>query len=77
MVPHQGRRGRSPVPGRCRLLEADRWEQYNELGGIQDRERPGGNGNRAYTTALSVLDNDIPQYIHDNADGESAPVATW
>ena len=59
------------------LLEADLWEQYNELGGIQDRERPGGTGNRAYTTALSVLDKDIPQYIHDNADGESAPVATW
>ena len=23
------------------LLEADLWEQYNELGGIQDGERPG------------------------------------
>ena len=52
------------------LLEADLWEQYNELGGIQDSERPGGNGNKAYTRALSVLDKDIPQYIHDNADDE-------
>jgi len=26
------------------LLEADLWEQYNELGGIQDSERPGGSG---------------------------------
>ena len=25
------------------LLEADLWEQYNELGGIQDSERPGRN----------------------------------
>ena len=54
------------------LLEADLWEQYNELGGIQDRERPGGTGNTAYTRALSVLDKDIPQYIHDNADDEQS-----
>src|SRR3954453_3886946 len=52
------------------LLEADLWEQYNELAGIQDRERPGGSGNRAYTKALSVLDDDMSQYIHDNADDE-------
>ena len=54
------------------LLEADLWEQYNELGGIQDGERPGGTGNTAYTRALSVLDKDIPQYIHDNADDEQS-----
>jgi hypothetical protein len=42
------------------LLEADLWEQYNELGGIQDSERPGGTGNKAYTRALSVLDKDMP-----------------
>jgi hypothetical protein len=54
------------------LLEADLWEQYNELGGIQDAERPGGTGNKAYTRALSVLDKDIPQYIHDNADDEQS-----
>jgi hypothetical protein len=52
------------------LVEADLWEQYNELGGIQDRELPGGSGNRPYRKALSVLDDDIPQYIHDNADDE-------
>ena len=28
------------------ILEADLWQQYNELGGIQDREVPGGSGNR-------------------------------
>lgn len=54
------------------LLEADLWEQYNELGGIQDAERPGETGNKAYTRALSVLDEDIPQYIHDNADDEQS-----
>ena len=54
------------------LLEADLWEQYNELGGIQDSERPGGTGNKAYTTALAVLDKDTPQYIHDNADDEQS-----
>src|SRR5262245_35946796 len=52
------------------LVEADLWEQYNELAGIQDRELPGGSGNRAYRKALSVLDDDIPKYIHDNADDE-------
>jgi hypothetical protein len=54
------------------LLEADLWEQYNELGGIQDSELPGGKGNKAYTKALSVLDEDMPQYIHDNADDEQS-----
>lgn len=42
------------------LLEADLWEQYNELGGIQDSECPGGSGNQAYTATLSVLDKDLP-----------------
>ncbi|HEX8854964.1 MAG TPA: ferritin-like domain-containing protein [Thermoleophilaceae bacterium] len=56
------------------LLEADLWEQYNELAGIQDREVPGGRGNRAYTKALSVLDEDMNQYIHDNTDDERSHV---
>jgi hypothetical protein len=54
------------------LLEADLWKQYNELGGIQDREVTGGTGNSAYTKALAVLDEDMPQYIHDNADDEQS-----
>jgi hypothetical protein len=54
------------------LVEADLWEQYNELAGIQDSERRGGHGNRAYRRALSVLDEDMPQYIHDNADDEQS-----
>jgi hypothetical protein len=52
------------------ILETDFWEQYNELGGIQDSEVPGGSGNPAYTAALSVLDSDMAQYIKDNTDDE-------
>src|SRR5438045_6000336 len=37
------------------IIEADLWQQYNELGGIQDAEVPGGTGNRAYTNAIKVL----------------------
>jgi ferritin-like protein len=51
-------------------LETDAWQQYNELGGIQDSEVPGGSGNPAYTDALAVLDQDMAQYIHDNTDDE-------
>lgn len=51
-------------------LETDFWQQYNELGGVQDSEVPGGTGNSAYTNALAVLDSDMAQYIHDNTDDE-------
>src|SRR5436190_3406196 len=57
-------------PAALELLEADFWIQYNELGGIQDNEVPGGSGNEAYTDALEVLDDDMPDYIHDNTDDE-------
>jgi hypothetical protein len=52
------------------IIETDLWQQYNELGGIQDSEVPGGSGNPAYTTDLQVLDGDMPQYIHDNTEDE-------
>ena len=52
------------------ILETDFWVQYNELGGIQDSEVPGGSGNPAYTAALKVLDGDMDQYIHDNTEDE-------
>ena len=52
------------------ILETDAWQQYNELGGVQDSEVPGGTGNAAYTAALQVLDSDMPQYIHDNTEDE-------
>lgn len=54
------------------LLEADLWKQYNELGGVQDAEVSGGSGNRGYTRALAVIDKDMHQYIHDNADDEQS-----
>src|SRR5947209_13665335 len=52
------------------ILESDLWQQYNELGGIQDSEVPGGSGSKPYTAALAVLDEDMAQYIHDNTEDE-------
>jgi hypothetical protein len=52
------------------ILETDLWQQYNELGGIQDNEVPGGSGSPLYTAALAVLDSDMAQYIHDNTEDE-------
>ncbi|HZS18591.1 MAG TPA: ferritin-like domain-containing protein [Candidatus Udaeobacter sp.] len=52
------------------LLEADFWIQYNELGGIQDDEVPGGSGNEAYTDALELIEDEMQDYIHDNTDDE-------
>jgi hypothetical protein len=51
-------------------LEADLWQQYNELAGIQDSEVPGGSGSPQYAAAVQVLDSDMAQYIHDNTDDE-------
>lgn len=54
------------------ILETDFWVQYNELAGVQDSEFPGGGGggNPAYTAALTMLDSDMAQYVHDNTDDE-------
>ncbi|PYL45825.1 MAG: hypothetical protein DMF40_14485, partial [Verrucomicrobia bacterium] len=52
-------------PAALEILEADFWIQYNELGGIQDSEVPGGSGIEAYTEALEKLDEDMAVYIHD------------
>ena len=52
------------------IIETDLWQQYNELGGIQDSEVPGGSGNPQYTKALKKLDGDMDQYIHDNTEDE-------
>src|SRR6184192_4892633 len=46
-------------PAALELLEADFWIQYNELGGIQDSEVPGGSGNEAYTDALEVIEDEM------------------
>jgi hypothetical protein len=57
--------------GAVEIIESDLWEQYWELGGTQDNEfaRATG-GNPAYTAALTILDGDMAQYIHDNTDDE-------
>jgi hypothetical protein len=52
------------------IIETDLWQQYNELGGIQDSEVSGGSGNPQYTKALQKLDADMAQYIHDNTEDE-------
>jgi hypothetical protein len=51
------------------IIESDLWEQYTELGGVQDAEEHGVNGGSPlYMAALQILDSDMPQYIHDNTD---------
>src|ERR1700724_3096347 len=50
------------------LIEADLWQQYNELGGVQG-------GNPAYIAALSNLDGDMAQYNADNTDDELSHAA--
>ena len=52
------------------ILETDLWQQYNELAGIQDSEVPGGSGSSAYAAAVTQLDGDMSQYIHDNTEDE-------
>jgi hypothetical protein len=65
------------------IIETDIWEQYTELGGVQNDEfanaaddathRTGfrvTGGNALYTAALKLLDGDMDQYIFDNTDDE-------
>jgi hypothetical protein len=52
------------------IIETDLWQQYNELGGIQDSEVPGGSGSKPYHDAITQLDMDMDQYIHDNTEDE-------
>src|ERR1700730_16067491 len=59
-----------PFLAAAEILETDLWQQYNELGGIQDSEVPGGSGSPAYAAAISFLDGDMSQYIHDNTEDE-------
>lgn len=57
------------------ILETDLWEQYNELGGVQDSEEPSGSGNPVFTQKLATLDADMAQYVHDNTDDEKSHAA--
>src|SRR4029077_3514732 len=57
-------------------IEADLWIQYSELGGTQDNEVSGvAGGNPLYTAALTILDGDMAQYVHDNTDDEISHAA--
>jgi hypothetical protein len=56
-------------------IEADLWQQYNELGGAVDANDNPNPGNPAYVTALQNLDGDMPQYISDNTDDEISHAA--
>ena len=46
------------------IIEADLWQQYNELAGVN--AVPSG-----YTAGLQQLDGDMSQYISDNTDDEN------
>jgi len=50
------------------LIEADLWQQYNELGGVDSPES-------GYRAGLEILDGDQPQYISDNTDDEFSHAA--
>jgi hypothetical protein len=57
------------------LIEADLWQQYNELGGAVDHNDQPNPGNPPYIAALQNLDGDMPQYISDNTDDEISHAA--
>src|SRR6201995_3144961 len=50
------------------LIEADLWQQYDELGG-------GKGGNPAYMAALTNIDGDMPTYVHLNNNDEQSHAA--
>jgi hypothetical protein len=52
------------------FIEADLWQQYNELGGEVDNKDNPNPGNPDYKAALANLDGDMSQYISDNTDDE-------
>jgi rubrerythrin len=57
------------------IIETDLWQQYNELGGLQNDELPEGVPSKPYQEALEKLDEDMPTYIHDNTEDEKSHVA--
>jgi len=50
------------------LIEADLWQQYDEIGGVHG-------GNPAYMAALTNIDGDMPTYVHLNNNDEQSHVA--
>ena len=50
------------------LIEADLWQQYDELGGVNG-------GNPAYMAALANIDGDMNTYVHLNNNDEQSHAA--
>src|ERR1700722_13388016 len=50
------------------LIEADLWQQYDELGGVNG-------GNPAYMAALTNIDGDMTPYVHLNNNDEQSHAA--
>src|SRR5437870_6764034 len=50
------------------LIEADLWQQYKELGGVDAPDS-------GYKAGLVILDGDQPQYVSDNTDDELSHAA--
>ena len=50
------------------LIEADLWQQYDELGGVNG-------GNPGYIAALTNIDSDMATYIHLNNEDEQSHAA--
>jgi hypothetical protein len=50
------------------LIEADLWQQYDELGGVNG-------GNPAYMAALTNIDGEMPTYVHLNNNDEQSHAA--
>jgi hypothetical protein len=50
------------------LIEADLWQQYDELGGVNG-------GNPAYKAALTNIDGDMTTYVHLNNEDEQSHAA--
>jgi hypothetical protein len=50
------------------LIEADLWQQYDELGGVNG-------GNPGYIAALTNIDSDVATYIHLNNEDEQSHAA--
>jgi hypothetical protein len=53
----------------------NQWQQYIELGGLQNNELPEGKPSVPYPKALEALDEHMPTYIHDNTEDEKSHVA--
>ncbi len=59
------------------ILETDLWRQYNELGGIQDSEVPGGSGSAPYINGLLQLDGESTTIPRMKSATSPSSTPTW